>query len=52
MIGAAIIIVVLVIAIPVAVLLTGMIFAGIFGSVLTADGEANASDPSLVEINR
>lgn len=51
MAGALIIVFVLVIAIPVGVLLSGMVGAAIIGSVLKADGDANASNPELVDLN-
>jgi hypothetical protein len=52
MIGAGIIVLVLVVLIPVGVLIAGMIGAAIIGSVLKADGDANAASPELVELNR
>jgi hypothetical protein len=52
MIGAAIIVFVLVIAIPVAVLISGMIGAAILGSVLKADGDANSPGEELIELNQ
>lgn len=51
MAGALIIIFVLVIAIPVGVLLSGMVGAAIIGSVLKADGDANASSQELIDLN-
>jgi hypothetical protein len=51
MAGALVIVVVLVIAIPVGVLISGMIGAAIIGSVLKADGDANASSPELIDLN-
>lgn len=51
MIGAGIIVFVLVILIPVGVLISGMVAAAIIGSVLKADGDANAASPELIELN-
>lgn len=51
MLGAFIIVFVLVVAIPVAVLLSGMIGAAILGGVLKADGDANASSDELIDLN-
>jgi hypothetical protein len=51
MAGALIVVFVLVVVIPVGVLLSGMVFAAILGSVLKADGEANAASPELIDLN-
>lgn len=52
MIGTFVIIVVLVIALPVGVLISGMVAAAILGWLLKSDGEDNAASPELVELNR
>jgi len=51
MIGAAIIVVVLVIAIPVAVLMSGAVGAGILGWFLRTDVETTHEGSELVDIN-
>jgi hypothetical protein len=50
--GALVMVFVLVIAIPVGVLLSGMAAAALIGLLLKNDGEDNASSPELVELNR
>jgi hypothetical protein len=49
--GALIMVFVLVIAIPVGVLLSGMVAAAILGTVLKIDGEDNAANPELIDLN-
>jgi hypothetical protein len=51
MTGALVMMFVLVVVIPVAVLLSGMVAAAILGTVLKQDGEDNAASPELVELN-
>jgi hypothetical protein len=51
MAGALVIVFVLVIAIPVAVMLSGMVMAAILGWCLKADGEDNAVNEELIELN-
>jgi hypothetical protein len=50
--GALVMVFVLVVVIPVGVLLSGMVVAAILGTVLKMDGEDNAANPELVELNR
>jgi hypothetical protein len=50
--GAVAIIIVLVIAIPVGVLVSGGVFAGILGFSLKKEGEAANEGSELIELNR
>lgn len=51
MIGAVIIVVVLVIAIPVAVLMSGAVGAGILGWLLKTDAEKENEGSELIDLN-
>jgi hypothetical protein len=52
MAGALVMVFVLVVAIPVGVLISGMGAAALIGLFLKDDGEDNATSPELVELNR
>jgi hypothetical protein len=52
MLGGILIAVVLVIAIPVALMVTGAVIAGAFGWSLKEDGEARNEGSELVALNR
>lgn len=52
MVGALVMVFVLVVVLPVAVLLGGMVAAAVLGSIVKADGDANAASAELVELNR
>jgi hypothetical protein len=49
--GPAIIVIVLVVVIPVAVLLSGMVAAAIFSFLFPKDAEDNAANPELIELS-
>jgi hypothetical protein len=52
MLGAIIIAVVIVVAIPVGVLMTSAVIAGFLGGTLRSDAAARHADSELLELNR
>ena len=52
MIGAAVIVLVLVVVIPVSVMAGGAIASAVLGHLLTAEGEASHQGSELIELNR
>ena len=52
MLGAIIIVVVLVVAIPVAVMMSGAVVAAVLGWGLKANGEATHEGSELIDLNR
>lgn len=51
MLGAIILVVILIVAIPVSVCMTGAVVAGILGWGLTANGEATHEGSELIELS-